>query len=164
GNLFQNKLLVREVVRLSGASEGKRIIEGFAGAGNLTIPLADAGATVEAVESHPGAIRMAIRNRQRSKCAERITIIESDALKELGKLAPNPDVLVIDPPRTGMPTLAAALSKLNPGCVVYVACDMEALRRDALSLAKAGYKPIEVVGIDLYPRTHHVEAIVKFER
>lgn len=164
GNIFQNKLLVREVVRLSGAAEGMRIVEGFAGAGNFTIPLAAAGAMVEAVESHSGAVRMAIRNRQRSKCADRITIIESDALKELGKLAPNPDVLVIDPPRTGMPTIAATVAKLQPARIVYVSCDMESLRRDSLALGKAGYRIAEVAGIDLYPRTHHVEAIVKFER
>lgn len=162
GNVFQNKLLIREVVRLAGAGEGRRIVEGFAGAGNFTIPLAAAGAMVEAVESHPGAVRMAIRNRQRSKCSDRITIIESDALKELGKLDPNPDVLVIDPPRTGMPTIAAAVAKLKPPVIVYVSCDMESLRRDALALSKAGYRPVEVAGMDLYPRTHHVEAVVKF--
>lgn len=162
GNVFQNKQLVREVVRLSGAAEGKRIVEGFAGAGNFTIPLAAAGATVEAVESHPGAVRMAVRNRQRSKCADRITLIEGDAMKQLGKLEPGPNVLLIDPPRTGMPTIAATVEKLAPISIVYVACDMESLRRDAITLVKAGYRPVEVAGIDLYPRTHHVEAVVKF--
>jgi len=164
GNVFQNKHLVREVVRLSTAAEGMRIVEGFAGAGNFTIPLAAAGASVEAVESHPGAVRMAIRNRQRSKCGDRITLVEGDAMKELGKLTPEPDVLVVDPPRTGMPTIAATVAKLRPAAIVYVACDMESLRRDALALVKAGYRIAEVAGIDLYPRTHHVEAVVKFVR
>jgi len=41
---------------------------------------------------------------------------------------------------------------------------MESLRRDALALSKAGYRPVEIAGIDLYPRTHHVEAVVLFKK
>jgi 23S rRNA (uracil1939-C5)-methyltransferase len=162
GNIFQNRVLIEQVVALADLKPGNRVVEGFAGAGNLTLALAEAGAIVEAWESHPGAVRLGIRNVKKSPFADRISLQAGNALKELAKAAPEPDVLVLDPPRSGVPGIGKLVQQLRPKRVVLVSCDMEALARDGRALAGAGFFPRHAVGIDLYPRTHHIEAVVLF--
>lgn len=164
GNIFQNPVLVRKVVEFCQPSATTRIVEGFAGAGNFTLALAAKGALVEAVESHPGAVRTGQRNIIRSGFADRISLTEGDAIKELAKFKPEPDVLLLDPPRTGTPGIGRTVSKLQPKKIVCVFCDLDACEKDATAIVKSGYRLSEVAGFDLYPRTHHVELVCLFEK
>ena len=164
GNIFQNQVLIRKVVELCKPAPGCRIIEGFAGAGNFTLALAAKGATVEAVESHPGAVRTGIRNIHNSGFADRVQLLEGDAIKELSRFKTEPDVLLLDPPRTGTPGIGRIIAKLQPGRIVCVFCDLNACEKDASAIVRSGYKLTEVAGLDLYPRTHHVETICLFEK
>ncbi len=163
-NIFQNSVLIKKVLDYCQPQPGCRIIEGFCGAGNFTLHLAAKGASVEAVESHPSAVRAARKNIHQAGLSERIKLVEGDAIKELGKFEPNPDVLLLDPPRTGMPGIGRTVKALKPKKIVYVFCDLDALVKDGISLEKAGYQLKEVAGLDLFPRTHHVEAICVFVR
>ncbi|GAB4282599.1 MAG: 23S rRNA (uracil(1939)-C(5))-methyltransferase RlmD [Candidatus Rifleibacteriota bacterium] len=163
-NIFQNEVLINKVINYCQPAPSKRIVEGFAGAGNFSLPLAAQGAIVEAVESHPGAVRTGLKNIHNSGFSERIKLIEGDAMKELAGFQPEPDVLLLDPPRTGTPCIAKIVKSLQPHKVVYVFCDLDAMIRDSNSLIKAGYKLSEVSGIDLYPRTHHVETVCSFDK
>lgn len=163
-NIFQNSVLIKKILQYCEPAPGKRIVEGFSGAGNFTLPLASKGATVEAVESHPGAVRTARRNIHRSGFTEKISLLEGDAIKELQKFDPSPDVLLIDPPRTGTPSIGRIVKKLQPKKVVYVFCDLDTMVRDANQIVRCGYKLVEVSGLDLYPRTHHVETVCLFTK
>lgn len=164
GNICQNPLLVRKVVEFCSPEEGKRIVEGFAGAGNFTLALGAAGAKVEAVESHPGAVRAGIKNIHKGGLSGRVSLVEGDAIKMLPEFEPNPDVLLLDPPRTGTPGIGRILSKLAPKKVVCVFCDLESAVKDTNAMIRAGYRFTDVQGIDLYPRTHHVEMVVLMSR
>ena len=164
GNIFQNQVLIRKVLELCKPAHGIRIVEGFAGAGNFTLALAAKGAQVEAIESHPGAVRTGIKNINRSGFAEKITLVEGDAIKELSKFKAEPDVLLLDPPRTGSPSIGRTVTKLQPKKIVCVFCDLEACERDSAAIIRSGYKLTEAAGLDLYPRTHHVELVCLFEK
>lgn len=162
-NIFQNSVLIKKVLEFCRPFKGARIIEGFCGAGNLTLPLAVEGARIEAVESHPGAMRAARKNVHQSGLTESITLIEADAIKEMAKLEPQPDILLLDPPRTGVPGIGRTVKILKPKKIVYIFCDLDAMVKDSNAIIKSGYRLAEVVGLDLYPRTHHVETICVFE-
>ena len=162
GNAAQNRKLIEWVLKIGQVKPGMRVLEGFAGAGNFSLALAAAGATVEAWESHAGAVRCGEKNRRQSGFPERLTLHAGDAHTALFKAAPEPDLLLVDPPRTGMPGIADLARKLKPKRIVYIACDADSLARDGASLARAGYRAAEAVGIDLYPRTHHLEGVVAF--
>ncbi|MFZ2960132.1 MAG: hypothetical protein WA705_24895 [Candidatus Ozemobacteraceae bacterium] len=164
GNVVQNKRLIAAVLKFGLVEPGERVVEGFAGAGNFTLAFAAAGARVEAFESSPGAVRMGVKNLYRGKFTELATITEADAHVALFQVAPHPALLLVDPPRSGMPAIGDLARKLQPRRVVLVSCDAESLARDGARLAEVGYKPVEAVGIDLYPRTHHVEAVVAFQK
>jgi 23S rRNA (uracil1939-C5)-methyltransferase len=73
------------------------------------------------------------------------------------------DVAVADPARTGLgkpgtATLAAAKAPV----VVLVSCDPVALARDVSLLATYGYRHDGTDVLDLFPETHHVEAVTRF--
>lgn len=163
-NIFQNSVLIKKVIDYCHPKKGMRIVEGFCGAGNFTLHLARSGAFIDAVESHPGAVRAAKKNILSAGLGESINLVEGDAIKELGRFKPEPDVLLLDPPRTGTPGIGRIIKTLRPGKIVYVFCDLETMVKDTNALIRSGYRLVEVSGIDLYPRTHHVEAVCCFEK
>ncbi|MDQ1584429.1 MAG: hypothetical protein QOF36_2483 [Microbacteriaceae bacterium] len=68
--------------------------------------------------------------------------------------------VVLDPPRSGAgKDVVAALAELHPAQVVYVACDPVALARDLAIFAQRGYELRSLRAFDLFPQTHHVEAV-----
>jgi tRNA/tmRNA/rRNA uracil-C5-methylase (TrmA/RlmC/RlmD family) len=48
--------------------------------------------------------------------------------------------------------------------VVYVACDPVALGRDLGLLRAHGYRLVSLEAFDLFPNTHHLEAVAAFRR
>jgi tRNA/tmRNA/rRNA uracil-C5-methylase (TrmA/RlmC/RlmD family) len=73
--------------------------------------------------------------------------------------------VVLDPPRSGAGReVVAALTGLRPAQVVYVACDPVALARDIAYFAAAGYALTRLRAYDLFPNTHHVEAVATLSR
>ncbi|MDH6531838.1 tRNA/tmRNA/rRNA uracil-C5-methylase (TrmA/RlmC/RlmD family) [Aurantimicrobium minutum] len=73
--------------------------------------------------------------------------------------------IVLDPPRSGAgKDVVNSLAELSPAQLVYVACDPVALARDVALLAERGYQLEELRAFDLFPNTHHVEAVARFVR
>jgi tRNA/tmRNA/rRNA uracil-C5-methylase (TrmA/RlmC/RlmD family) len=79
-----------------------------------------------------------------------------------GGSAVGPDVVVLDPPRTGARRpVVEAITALAPRVVVYVACDPAALARDLATFAERGYVLDGLRAFDLFPQTHHVECVAR---
>lgn len=73
--------------------------------------------------------------------------------------------VVLDPPRSGAgKDVIHHLAALSPAQLIYVACDPVALSRDVAYLAEAGYQLGELKAFDLFPNTHHMEAVAHFIR
>jgi tRNA/tmRNA/rRNA uracil-C5-methylase (TrmA/RlmC/RlmD family) len=73
--------------------------------------------------------------------------------------------VVLDPPRSGAGrAVLEALAAVRPAQLVYVACDPVAFARDAGTLADLGYELSALRAFDLFPHTHHVEAVGRFTR
>ncbi|WP_394289447.1 class I SAM-dependent RNA methyltransferase [Microbacterium sp.] len=74
-------------------------------------------------------------------------------------------VVVLDPPRAGAgKEVVQRLVGLAPDRIVYVACDPVALARDLGTFAEAGYRTDGIRAFDLFPHSHHVEAIAVLAR
>jgi tRNA/tmRNA/rRNA uracil-C5-methylase (TrmA/RlmC/RlmD family) len=68
--------------------------------------------------------------------------------------------VVLDPPRAGAgKAVLDALAAVSPAQVVYVACDPVAFARDVGILAGHGYVLAGLRAFDLFPMTHHIEAV-----
>jgi len=143
--------LLRALVReAAGPLAGRRVLELFAGSGNFTRDLLAAGAHVVAVEESAPASALAAMNL--APWSDRSTLMTRPAAPPLPE---GPfDLVVVDPPRTGLdPELTRALAALAVP-MIYVSCDPQTLARDL-----AGRQVERVVPVDLMPQTFHVEVV-----
>jgi len=171
GSFLQANALLRERLALAvgdAAGRGGRCLELFAGAGLFTILLARRFTRVLAVESHPGAAADLEENVQTAGLDEVVEILArpvEDAFAGARLAAFRPEVVVLDPPRTGLePPARDGLPRLGARRLVYVSCDPATLARDVAVLADADYRLASLEGFDLFPQTAHVEALAVMER
>jgi 23S rRNA (uracil1939-C5)-methyltransferase len=166
GNAEATPLLVECALRLLSPRPTDTALELYAGNGTFSFALSARTASVVAVESSSISTRLA----GTAAAAGRVTnvrFVQGDAERTTRGLASEGrqfDVLLADPPRTGAPALARAAHALGVRRVVYVACDAGTLGRDAGALHQAGYEPRSLQLVDMFPGTHHVEAVMSFER
>jgi tRNA/tmRNA/rRNA uracil-C5-methylase (TrmA/RlmC/RlmD family) len=74
-------------------------------------------------------------------------------------------VVLLDPPRAGAGReVVEHITGLSPETVVYVACDPVALARDVATFRAGGYDLARVDALDLFPNSHHVEAVAVLTR
>lgn len=161
-------LLTQAVLDAAGGVSGATVLDLYSGAGLFTLPLAAAvgeSGTVVAVEGDAGAVRDARRN---AHGLDRVRLLAGDVADVLSGRDTVPgqaDVVVLDPPRAGARRdVVAAIADRDPERVVYVACDPAALARDVGYLGQAGYRLTALRAFDLFPHTHHVEAVAVLER
>ncbi|SJN34743.1 23S rRNA (Uracil-5-)-methyltransferase RumA [Microbacterium esteraromaticum] len=73
--------------------------------------------------------------------------------------------VVLDPPRAGAGRrVVEAIHELKPEAVVYVACDPVALSRDLGTFQKLGWDVTSLRAFDLFPHSHHFEAVALLTR
>ena len=70
-----------------------------------------------------------------------------------------PDVVIMDPPRSGARELVGPLLRMHAARVIYVSCDVATLGRDLQALCDGGYRIAEVRAFDFFPNTHHAEVV-----
>jgi tRNA/tmRNA/rRNA uracil-C5-methylase (TrmA/RlmC/RlmD family) len=74
-------------------------------------------------------------------------------------------VVLLDPPRSGAGReVVEQLTALSPATIAYVACDPVALARDIATFRSGGYDLASVDALDLFPNSHHVEAVAVLTR
>ncbi|MDX8411189.1 MAG: 23S rRNA methyltransferase [Mariprofundaceae bacterium] len=156
-----NIAMLRQIQAWAG--EAGRIVDLFAGIGNLSLPLAVLGARVTGAEILPASVRAANRNAARLGLDARYHVADL-----FGRFDPRPfvgaDVLILDPPRKGAKQVCRAMNVLLPQSVIMLHCDVEAGARDANMLASYGYRLQALEAFDLFPYTGHVEAMSFWRR
>jgi 23S rRNA (uracil1939-C5)-methyltransferase len=88
------------------------------------------------------------------------------ALRELVDRAGRPDVLVVDPPRSGLSQkVVRRVIEAAPRRIVYVSCNPTTLAPNAAQLVSdGGYRLQRVRAVDMFPQTPHIECVALLER
>jgi 23S rRNA (uracil1939-C5)-methyltransferase len=166
GAFFQvNRWLVDSLVeRVTTGRSGRLAWDLFAGVGLFARRLAATFDRVVAVESAPAATAALAHNLAgTSGIAE--TSATLDFLRRPRRAGrPNaivPDLVVVDPPRTGLGAeVTTLLAEIAAPVVTYVSCDPATLARDLRALIASGYVIDRLTLADLFPQTFHLETIV----
>ena len=158
-NLKQNQTLIETVLNFSDVKENERVMDLYAGVGNLTLPLAIEAKEIFGIEENRMAIEDARFNAEEngiSNC-DFIPGRVEDILKRWNK--GRPDLVVLDPPRTGCKAIADQIAGLKPEKIVYVSCEPTHLSRDLRLFSKNGYHLQKLGLIDMFPQTYHMEVV-----
>jgi len=159
-----NRSLVAAVTEAVGAVAGEEIVDLYCGAGNFSLPLAQAGARVVGIDADARAVRAAAASAARLALAERtsFTVLRAEAGGLEAALPERPACVVLDPPRAGAAAALPALLARRPDRIVYVSCDVATFARDARGLRAGGYELSSVRLIDLTPQTFRAELMGVF--
>ena len=81
------------------------------------------------------------------------------------KNTPKPDIIIADPPRSGMnPKTVSDILSLMPKKIIYVSCNPATQARDIKMLVEGGYKLIKFRPVDMFPHTYHIENVALLEQ
>ncbi len=73
---------------------------------------------------------------------------------------PKPNVVIADPPRSGMnPKTVNDILELKPNKVVYISCNPATQARDIKLLVESGFELIKFCPVDMFPHTFHIENV-----
>jgi 23S rRNA (uracil1939-C5)-methyltransferase len=142
------------------------VLDLYSGVGTFLLPLARRAHHAVAVEENDAALAD-LRASVRQWRLDNVNYYQGKVERVLPRLAQRgwkTDVIVIDPPRKGAgPAICAAAAKLGPRRIILVSCHPATLARDLKSLTEHGYLPRRIQPIDMFPQTHHVEAVALCE-
>ena len=174
GNFVQvnaevNQRMVDQAVNWLDLQVGERVLDLFCGVGNFSLALANRGQNLDGlevigVEGVPEMVQQARENAKRNNLTN-LSFFHADLSadlsneKWLGKI----DKLLLDPARAGAFESLQWLQKMKPKKVVYVSCNPASLARDSSVLLSQGYQLKQLSMIDMFPQTHHIEAMALFE-
>jgi tRNA/tmRNA/rRNA uracil-C5-methylase (TrmA/RlmC/RlmD family) len=160
-SFFQNNVPMFEAAMeemQKAVPDNANVLELYSGVGTIGLLLAKRAMHVHGVEIVQGAVDSAKQNAELAKIlnyvAECIPAEKMDA-----RLLDKRDVLVLDPPRSGLhPKVIGMILEKKPPVVIYLSCNPETQARD-YSMLKDLYNIESVTGFDFYPETPHLESL-----
>ncbi len=165
GAFFQvNRYLLPKLLTLATANRtGQLAFDLYAGVGLFSRALATRFAQVTAVEAaEPAAAALASTKLPNLHAIKASTL---DFLRTAVIQRDRPDLIILDPPRTGAGAeVCSLLARIAAPTLVYVSCSPETLPADLTTLAASGYRVSELHLLDLFPQTTHIETVVTLTR
>lgn len=165
-NPVQTVKLYDEVKKAAALTGKEKIADAYCGVGTIGLWLADGASEVRGMDTIEAAITDAQKNADRHGF-KNATYVAGTAEHWLPKWVEEgwrPDVVVVDPPRTGCDRkLLDAIKKVKPKKFVYVSCNPSTLAKDIDYLSK-DYKVEYLQPVDMFPHTAHVECVALMSR
>jgi 23S rRNA (uracil1939-C5)-methyltransferase len=156
-NLPATGQLINTVLGHAGLAGTENVLDCYSGVGTLTAFLAPLAMTVTGIEANADAVIDAAVNLAES---ENVSLYEGPVEDILPLLSVKPDLVVVDPPESGLSQAAlAAILDLKAPRLIYVSSDVATLARDGRRLAAAHYRPVEVQPIDMFPQTYQIQTV-----
>ena len=137
----------------------------YCGTGSIAIYLSDKVQKAVGIEVIPEAVEDARKNARQNNISN-VNFIKYDLNKNTEEIIKEfaPDVIVVDPPRSGLSKkLLNALLKYPPEHLIYVSCNPATQARDLQKLVNE-YEILRIQPVDLFPNTPHVENVVLLKK
>ena len=163
-NTLQAEKLYQTALDFAELKGNEIVYDLYSGAGTITIFISDKAKKVYAFEAVESAIADAKVNADLNNILN-VKFFAADLYKSFLPIVdkyniPKPDVMIIDPPRSGMHlSTVDDVIKLSPDKIVYVSCNPATQVRDIKLMVEAGYKLIKIRPVDMFPHTFHIENV-----
>lgn len=154
--------LLDVVLRYAALTGREQVVDVYAGVGLFSAFMAESATGIAGIEPNPDAIADATLNLEET---DNVSLYEGSAEEVLPLLPPEPDLMIVDPPDSGLTKqTVSAITASGARRLIYVSSDVATLARDGRQLAKSGFTPIEVQPLDMYPQTFTVLTVSLWER
>ena len=166
-NPVQAEKMVSIVEDLIKDKKYNQVVDLYCGIGTFSLPLAKQAEQLTGIEIVESSIESAKRNAKDNGITN-AHFICSDARRGLEALKEqwgSPDLLVLDPPRSGAGgKMMRSIGRYQPGVIIYISCNPKELANDLVWLEDFGYEVTYVQPVDQFPHTVHSECIVMIEK
>ena len=139
------------------------VLDLYCGTGTIGLSLASYVDKVIGIEINKSAVRLANMNASLNHFSN-TKFYDGKAEEVLSKITEKCDLIVVDPPRTGLDKKTINFL-LESDCsnIFYVSCNVMTLRRD-LAFLSTCYDVTYIKGVDMFPNTYHVECVCLLKR
>ncbi|MBS4213597.1 23S rRNA (uracil(1939)-C(5))-methyltransferase RlmD [Neobacillus rhizophilus] len=162
-NPTQTVRLYDEVKKAAALSGKEKVVDAYCGVGTIGLWLADQAAEVRGMDVIPESIEDAKKNAKRHGFTNTKYVPgkAEEVLPKWVKKGWKPDVIVVDPPRTGLDKqLIQTILQVEAKKLIYVSCNPSTLAKDIQTLSTK-YDVKYIQPVDMFPQTAHVECVVK---
>ncbi|WP_066306014.1 23S rRNA (uracil(1939)-C(5))-methyltransferase RlmD [Bacillus sp. FJAT-29814] len=160
-NPTQTVNLYDEVKKAAQLTGKEKVVDAYCGVGTIGLWLADQAAEVRGMDVIPESIEDAKKNAKRHGFTNTKYVPgkAEEVLPKWVKKGWKPEVIVVDPPRTGLDKqLIQTILQVEAQKVIYVSCNPSTLAKDIETLSKK-YKVEYIQPVDMFPQTAHVECV-----
>lgn len=154
-NDTQNDVLVEKTLETIASLKIKSLIDLYCGQGNWSLAVNKALPEVSClgIESNPINIKKAQKHSH-----PMLRFLEGKVEEVYLNLNEQADLVIIDPPRAGCsPEVLDAIIKKKPKRLIYISCHPATLARDLQYLTKNSWTIDEILPVDMFPQTPHLE-------
>ena len=157
------KRLYETVMGYAGLTGRERVLDLYSGTGTISICLSPSAGEVTGIEIAESCVADAVKNCRRNRI-DNCRFLHGDILDVMPIVSDRPDVVIIDPPRSGMhKKVVQQVLDMGAPRIVYVSCNPATLARD-LGIMKEHYSVREVQPVDMFPHTYHIESVARLEK
>lgn len=157
-------IILEQVLKFANIKKGERVCDLYGGVGLFTLPISKIigeNGEVHLIETNKACIDDA---NEMFADLKNIFIHHGTVEQKLGSIK-KIDTIILDPPRNGISKqVINQMIEKKPHTIVYVSCNPSTLARDTKILLNNKYELTNVVGLDLFPMTHHVECVTSFTK
>ena len=156
------KNLYDQILKYADLNHTEKVLDLYCGTGSIGLYLSKYADEVVGIESNQFAILDAHRNKDING-VRNITFKHGDVGTVLAGMDFQPDITIVDPPRTGLNKYAInQIFRIKAPKLIYVSCDPITLARD-LKILEEMYEVLEITPVDMFPNTYHVECVVNLK-
>ncbi|MCA0149936.1 23S rRNA (uracil(1939)-C(5))-methyltransferase RlmD [Rossellomorea vietnamensis] len=162
-NPIQTSKLYNEAKKAAALTGEERVVDAYCGVGTIGLWLADGAKEIRGMDVIKEGIDDAKKNAKKFgvEHAEYFVGGAETLMPKWKNEGWRPDVVVVDPPRTGCDNkLLDTLKEVKPNTFVYVSCNPSTLAKD-IDYLKKQYRVDYLQPVDMFPQTAHVEVVAK---
>lgn len=162
-NPTQTVHLYDEIKKAAALTGNETVVDAYCGVGTIGLWLADKAKEVRGMDVIPESIQDARKNARNHgyKHTKYAVGTAESVLAKWRKEGFTPDVITVDPPRTGLaPEFIRTVLKLKPKRFIYTSCNPSTLAKDLNELSKI-YDVEYIQPVDMFAQTAQVECVAK---
>jgi len=163
-NSHAAEILYQTALSMAELTGTETVYDLYSGTGSIAIFVSPHARRVIGVELVSDAVRDAVRNAEQNGIRN-CEFHSGDLKNVIGNLTITPDVVILDPPRSGLhPDVVQSLLEVKPRRIVYVSCNPATQARDLEILCRETYVLDRLQPVDMFPHTYHIENVAQLTR